>query len=227
MGRIDWRRLAGRVAAAAQIAVAAVGAVPEPVGAQPSAADIIKKVQATSARAPRIVAGNVSLELRVNKPLTAAPDCAYAGSVQPTSSGYAVKVERETARAGLVCTLVSNGGMGKLLEFSEPVSNLLQRFDFSVRGQKAVGEGLQRGRFFLLDGKAKSPNNDPSAISGWVDYDKGLWDEGTITYSWGEVDTKQKYAFMQNAWVLSYQYLYSKRFGASLEVVYSDLRFAR
>jgi hypothetical protein len=192
----------------------------------PSAAEIINKVVATSARTPKVLGGNANLALRMKKPLTAPPDCVYEGTLQPSSTGFAVKVQRESAGSGLLCALASNEGVGRLLEISEPVASFLHRFDFVVHGQKAVGVGVQSNRFYLLEGKAKDPKNNPSAISGWVDYDRGLWDEGTITYSWGEVTTKQKYARMQNAWVMTYQYLYSKRFDASLEVVYSDFRFA-
>jgi len=166
-----------------------------------------------------VLAGNASLALRVQKPLTAVPDCVYEGTLQPTSTGSAIKVQRETTGSGLICALASNEGVGKLLAISEPVASLLRRFDFSVQGQ--------RGQFYFLDGKAQDPKNNPTAISGWIDYEKGLWDEGTITYSWGEVNTKQKYTRIRNAWVLTYQYLYSKRFDASLEVVYSNLRFAQ
>lgn len=216
-----WRGHAERLGAALVIAAATLAAMLEPVGAQqpPTAAEIINKVLTTDARAPKVLAGNASLALRVKKPLTAAPDCVYEGTLQPSRTGYAIKVQRETTGSGLICALAGNEGVGKLLEINEPVASFLHRFDFSVHGQK--------GQLYLLDGKAKDPKNNPSAISGWIDYEKGLWDEGTITYSWGEVNTKQKYTRIQNAWVLTYQYLYSKRFDASLEVVYSNLRFAQ
>ena len=80
--------------------------------------------------------------------------------------------------------------------------------------------------FYLLDGKAKDPKNDPSAFHGWIDYYEGLWGEGTLTYSWAQVETKQKYMRLQNTWVLTYQYLYSKKYDASLEAVFSNFQFA-
>jgi hypothetical protein len=213
--------LSQRLSVAVAIAAAALTPMLEEAGAQqtPSAAEIINKVEATSASAPKVLGGDASLALRIKKPLTAAPDCEYAGTVQPSSTGYAVKVLRQTTGFGLICALASTEGVGKLLEVSGPVASVLHRFEFSVQGQ--------RGQLYLLDGKSKDPNNNPSAVSGWIDYARGLWDEGTLTYSWGEVNTKQKYARIQSAWVLTYQYLYSKRFDASLEVVYRNLRFAQ
>ncbi len=50
--------------------------------------------------------------------------------------------------------------------------------------------------------------------------------EGTVEYAWGTIDTEQKYMQVSEAWVLSYQYLYTPRFDASMEVFYSNFHFA-
>jgi hypothetical protein len=110
---------------------------------------------------------------------------------------------------------------------AQAIALRLDRFDLAVLDQKVVGVGQRSDWFYLLDGKAKDPKNDPSAFRGWIDYDQGLWDEGTLTYSWGQVETKQKYTRLENAWVLTYQYLYSKQYDASLEAVFSNFQFVQ
>ena len=77
-----------------------------------------------------------------------------------------------------------------------------------------------------MDGKAKGPDHDPKAFHGWIDYDRGVWEEATLTYSWGKVDAKQKCTRLHNAWILTYQYLYSKQYDASLEAACSNFQFS-
>jgi hypothetical protein len=192
----------------------------------PSASAIVEKLLATSARAPKIVAADATLALRFRTPLSSPPSCVYAGTLQPRGAGYAIKIESE-ADSNPICALIRNEDVGKMVEASEPVESFVSRFNFIVQDQKEMAVDGRTDRFYLLDGTAKDPNNNPSAVRGWVDYDKGLWIESTITYSWGEVDTKQQYTSMKNTWMLTYQYLYSKQFDASLQIVYSNFRFPK
>ena len=95
-----------------------------------------------------------------------------------------------------------------------------------MRDQKAKSVGQHTHWFYLMDGKAKGPDHDPKAFHGWIDYDRGAWEEGTLTYSWGKVDAKQKCTRLHNAWILTYQYLYSKQYDASLEAACSNFQFS-
>ncbi len=63
-------------------------------------------------------------------------------------------------------------------------------------------------------------------MMAWVDYERGLVTDGFLEYSWGTIDTEQRYSRVQGAWMVIYQYIYTSRFDASLEVSYSDFRFA-
>jgi hypothetical protein len=50
--------------------------------------------------------------------------------------------------------------------------------------------------------------------------------EGTLEYSWGSIDIEQKYTLMNGAWMVTDQLLHTTRFDASLEILYSNFRFA-
>lgn len=116
--------------------------------------------------------------------------------------------------------------MAPLSEQAQALALRLDQFDFSMRDQKAKSVGQHTHWFYLIDGKAKDPNHDPRAFHGWIDYDQGVWEKGTLTHSWGKVDTKQKYTRLHNAWILTYQYLYSKQYDASLQTVFSNFQFS-
>jgi len=204
----------------------------------PSADEIVKKFLAVRASVPKIMVADASVALRAKVPVTDPPTCAYIGKLNSTGARYAITIEREV-RGSSVCGLASSHrdnllevvretveAVAPLPEQAQAVALRLDRFDLAVRDQKVVGVGQASHWFYLLDGKAKDPKNDPSAFHGWIDYDEGLWEEGTLTYSWAQVETKQKYMRLENAWVLTYQYLYSKKYDASLEAVFSNFQFA-
>ena len=113
-----------------------------------------------------------------------------------------------------------------LSEQAQALALRLDQFDFSMRDQKAKSVGQHTHWFYLMDGKAKGPDHDPKAFHGWIDYDRGVWEEATLTYSWGKVDAKQKCTRLHNAWILTYQYLYSKQYDASLEAACSNFQFS-
>lgn len=54
----------------------------------------------------------------------------------------------------------------------------------------------------------------------------GVIPEGTVNYAWGDMETTQTYDRLNNALALTRQVLYSPRYDASLELVYSDFGFA-
>jgi hypothetical protein len=204
--------------------------------AAPSADEIVKKFLTLRAASPKISVADISVALRTKVPVTQPPTCAYVGKFNSTGERYAITIEREV-RTSAICKMASSHRDNLLevvRETMEAVAPLpaqaeaalkLDRFDLVVRDQKVVGVGQGSDYFYLLDGKAKDPKNDPSAFHGWIDYDQGLWQEGTLTYSWAEVDVKMKYTRLENAWVLTYQYLYSKKYDASLEAVFSNFQF--
>jgi hypothetical protein len=226
----------GRViAAAALVIILEMAAAAAP--AAPSADEIVKKFLTLRASSPKISVADISVALRTKVPATEPPTCAYVGKFNSTGARYAITIEREV-RASPICKMASSHRDNLLevvRETMEAVAPLpaqaeaalkLDRFNLAVRDQKVVGVGTGSDYFYLLDGKAKDPKNDPSAFHGWIDYDQGVWQEGTLKYSWGEVETKMKYTRLEDSWVLAYQYLYSKQYDASLEAVFSNFQFA-
>lgn len=207
------------------LAAAAIGAVvvllPMTAAAAPSAKDILHRVLTANADTPDVVSADVLFKLRINKPLTGPPDCEFTGTMQLSGGHQTVNIGRRTA--GLVCWAVNRYVLGRLFEASEPLQHFLSRFDFQVLGEKQTGND----HFYLLQGRARDPQNNPSGMIGWVDYERGLVTDGTIDFTWGKIDTEQRYTRINGAWVLTYQLLNSPRFDATLEIRYSNVRFAR
>ena len=204
----------------------------------PATDEIVRKFLTARASAPRILVASVAVALRSKAPLTAPPNCVYIGTLRSNSAGYAITIEREI-RNSLICGLADPhrdnllAVVRETLEAVDPLPDQAQalalqldQFDFAVRDQKIRGVGPHTDWLYLLDGRAKDPRHDPKAFRGWIDYDEALWEEGALTYSWGQVDTRQKYTRLETAWVLTDQYLQSTQYDASLEAVYSDFQFA-
>ena len=215
-------------------AILQVAAALEP----PSADDIVGRFLAIRASAPRILLADILVALRYKTPLAAPPNCTYAGTLRSNGHGYNITIERET-RHSMICAIAEphrEQFVGVVLETLQTLAPLpdqtqasplgLDQFDMAVRDQKVMGMGERTDWVYLLEGTGNDPHNDLKAFREWIDYDAGLWLQGTLTYSWGQVDSKQDYTRLRNAWVLTYQYLYSKRYDASLEVVYSNFQFA-
>jgi hypothetical protein len=204
----------------------------------PSAEEIVRKFLAARASAPKILAADATGAVRVNTPLTEPPSCSYIGKLNMAGARYALTIEREI-RGSLVCGTV-NRRLNILLEVvretldavaplpdeAQALALRLDQFEFTVRDQKVKGVGDHTDWLYLLEGRAKDPNNDPRAFHGWIDYDRAVWEEGTLTYSWGKVETKQRYTRLQDAWVMNYQYLYSEKYHLSLEAVFSNFQFS-
>ena len=191
-------------------------------GAAPSAREILHRVFTANSATPDITAADVAFKLRVKKPPSDPPDCEFNGTMQLQGGHQSVKIGQRTS--GLLCWAVNQYVLGQLFEASEPMENFLNRFDFRVLGEKLVGEE----HYYLIQGRAKDPNNkNPGSMVGWINYDRGLITDGRLEYAWGAIDTEQQYARVNGAWVLTHQLLHSSRFEATLEIAYSNFRFAR
>ncbi|HLW61048.1 MAG TPA: hypothetical protein VKV57_14170 [bacterium] len=210
----------GRVLAAAAIGLG-LSLIPISATGTPSAQEILLRVLRANADTPDLASADVLFKLRIKKPLSDPPDCEFSGTMELVGGRQTVKIGRHTA--GLVCWAVDRYVLGRLFEASEPLQNFFSRFTFQVLGEKLVGTD----HFFLLQGRARNPKNNPTGLNGWVDYDRGLVSEGTVIFTWGSVDSEQRYGRVNGAWVLTYQYLYAPRFDANLEIFYSNFRFAQ
>ena len=231
------RRIIAAVVAAAALTVV-LGMAARAAMEAPSAEEIVKKFLTARAAAPKILAADASVGLRWNTPLTEAPNCSYIGKLNLVGTRYAITIEREI-RGSLVCGTVDRrlnillevvretmDAVAPLPDEAQALALRLDQFEFTVRDQKVKATGDHTDWLYLLDGSAKDPNNDPRAFHGWIDYDRAVWEEGTLTYSWGEVATKQRYTRLQDAWVMNYQYLYSEKYHLSLEAVFSNFQFS-
>ncbi len=189
--------------------------------AAPSARDVLHRVLTANDDAPSVTSADVLFKLRVKKSLSDPPDCEFTGTMQLSGGHESVRIGQRTA--GLLCWAVNQYVLGKLFEASEPMEGFLSRFEFHVLGEKLVGSD----HYYLVQGKGRDPNNNPRAMTGWIDYGRGLITDGTLEYTWGTVETEQRYTRVNGAWVLVYQLLRSSRFDATLEISYSNFRFAR
>lgn len=218
----SWVR--GRPSSVAKRVIAGLSAVlllATGAGASLSAREILYRVLTANAGTPDVSSADAQFKLRVKKPVADPPDCEFEGTMQLQGGQQSLRVGRRTG--GLLCWAVDQYVLGQLFEASEPLANFLKRFEFRVLGEKLVGND----HHYLIQGTARDPQNNPRAMTGWVDYERGLVTDGLLEYTWGTVDTEQRYARVQGAWMLTYQYLYTSRFDASLEILYSNFRFAR
>jgi hypothetical protein len=207
---------AGPWAALAAIASLTLAAFASP----PTPTEIINRVLSANAGTPDVVSADVVFDFRLRKPVTDPPDCEFEGTLHFESGRQIVEIGKHTM--GLTCWLVNKYVLGRLFEGTEPVQGFLSRFDFEVLGEKEVGTD----RYYLMKGKARDPRTNPRGLIGWVDYDRGLVTDGAVEYSWGRMETVQRYAQLAGAWVLIYQYLFTARFAASMEVFYNNFQFA-
>lgn len=195
--------------------------LPASAGAAPSAQDILNRVLTVNTGTPDVTSADVTFKLRIKKPLNEPPDCEFNGTMQLQGGRQALKVGQRTN--GVLCWAVDKYVLGQLFEAGEPMENFLHRFDFTVLGEKMVGEE----HYYLMQGKTRDPNNkNPGAMVGWINYDRGLITDGRLEYSWGTIETEQRYTRVNRSWVLAHQLIHSNRFEATLEIAYSNFRFA-
>jgi len=200
------------VAMAVQLATAA----PLPTGDE-----VIHRILGVNRNTPDIISADVLFKFRFRKPVSAPPDCVFKGTVR-VEHGHELTLTVGQRTEGLACWAIDKYVLGRLFESREPVERMISRYDFEVLGEKLV-DGHP---YYLVRARAREPKTNPRGWIGWVDYDRGLVPEGTVEYAWGTIDTEQKYMQVSEAWVLSYQYLYTPRFDASMEVFYSNFHFA-
>ncbi len=186
----------------------------------PPASEIIRRILTANAATPDVVSAEALFKFRYKKPVTEPPDCEFEGVLHLEQGRQEVSIGRSSA--GLTCWLVNRFLIGHLFEGTEPAQRFLSRFEFEVLGLKLVGGDM----YYLLKGRARDPHTNPRGLIGWIDYERGLITEGTVEYAWGNLDTEQRYSQVGGAWVLSYQYLFAPQVGASMEVAYSNFRFA-
>ncbi len=209
------------IAPAAALWTAALLVMPvRAAAAVPPADEIIRRVLTANAHAPKVASAAVLFKFRLNRPRGEPPNCEFEGTLRLEGNRQVVSIGRKTF--GLTCWVVNRFAIGRFFEGREPVESFLSRFEFMVLGQKLVD-----GRpFYLVQGGALDSKTRPHGLVGWVDYDRGLVTEGTVEYDWGTLDTEQSYTQTEGAWVLTNQYLVAPRFNASMEILYSNFRFA-
>jgi hypothetical protein len=178
---------------------------------------IIDRILSANQNAPRIATMDFVANLRVRRPLSAPPDCVFEGAVKLEAGHRSATINHLTP--GLLCIAVNRTIISKLFEGNEPFATLLARFDFQVLGEKVVNGGQS----YLVQGKARESQADPKAMIGWIDYDRGLVIEATMYYAARTIDLAQHYTSVNDAWVLTYQYVNIPSLGSTVEISYSKI----
>jgi hypothetical protein len=179
---------------------------------------MVGRVAAAQAAAG-VASADVELKLRVHKAATEPPDCLFTGTLRVAQGHSTLQILQRSA--GSTCAL-ANKYAGRLFDNSEePLESFLARFEFTLIDQKLVGDD----HYYLIQGTARDPNGNPHALKAWIDDDRAIIPEGTISYAWGNIDTRQTYTRLNNAWILTRQFLYTPRFDASLEIEYRNFTF--
>lgn len=178
---------------------------------------IIDRILSVNQNAPHIASMDFVASLRVRRPLFAPPDCVFEGALKFEAGHRSAAVNHLTP--GLLCFAVNQTIISKLFEGNEPFETLLARFDFQVLGEKVVN-GNQS---YLVQGTARGPQADPRAMIGWIDYDRGLVIEATMYYAVRTIDLAQNYTSVNDAWMLTYQYVNIPSLGSTLEIAYSKI----
>lgn len=187
-----------------------------PAAAAPSVSEILARVTAANASTPNMTA-DVLFKLWKGKPV-GDPYCVFAGTMAVQAGHPAIQMSR--GGTNLLCGALDHYVVGRLFDASEPMASFLDRFDFTVAGEKQVGPDT----YYDIEGVARDPKNNPHTMSAWVDYNTGLIPDGTLHYDWGSVDIQQQYTNLNNIWVMTLQDVRSSKYAATLEVVYSNFR---
>ncbi len=185
----------------------------------PSPQDIFQRVLAASARVPNALSADAVIEFRVKKPLSDPPDCVFTGSMHMEKGRQVVTITQ--GAAGTLCW-TARYVFGRGFDMRKDLEEVLPLLDLTVLGVKLMG----RDRGYLVEGKARDPKMQLRELIVWVDYDRGLLTEGTLTYRWGSLDVEQEYARLNEGWVVTRQYVYTSRFDASMEISYKNFRVA-
>jgi len=202
------------------------GGLPTPAGiasqdqtfATPAA--IIARILSANQSAPRISSMSFVVSLRMKRPSSAPPNCVFEGTVKFEGNHRSATVSHRTP--GLLCFFINRTIISKLFEGNEPFAMLLARFDFQVLGKKIV-DGDQ---YYLVRGKAREIQTDPKAMTGWIDYDRGLVIDATMQYTAETIDLAQRYTSISDGWVLTDQDVNIPSLGATLDIAYSEITIA-
>jgi hypothetical protein len=195
-----------------------VSAPPSGALSFPTAQEVVDRVLAT-VRHTDLTSVDMEIKFRIGTPVAAPPECVFRGVLHISPDHLALAVAQWTPRP--ICWVIERYVLGRLFEDRDRADSLLPLFRFEVLGEKLVD-----GRpYYLLYGRALTHATDPEWMIGWVDYDRGLVADGTVRYSWGEINTVQEYGQVAGVWVPIHQDLYVPRFNASLEILYSGFRF--
>ena len=186
----------------------------------PSVRDILDRVGAASAATPNMTA-DVVFKLWKRRPSgDQAPDCEFTGTMAVQDGRPVVRVSR--GGTSLFCTALNHYVVGRMFNGSEPLASFLDRFDFTIVGDKQVGTDA----YYQIQGPARDPKGNPHAMSAWVDYMTGLVTQGTLDYNWGTVDVDQQYVQLNNTPVLVGQSVRTSKYAAMLQIVYSNFHFS-
>jgi hypothetical protein len=186
----------------------------------PSVREILDRVGAASASTPNLTA-DVVFKLWRRKPSgDQPPDCEFTGTMVVQAGRPAVRVSR--GGTSLFCSALNHYVVGRMFDASEPLASFLDRFDFTIAGDKQIGADA----YYQIQGPAHDPKGNPHAMSAWVDYTTGLVTQGTLEYDWGTVDVDQQYTQLNNASVLVGQNVRTSKYSAVLLIVYSNFRFS-
>lgn len=192
--------------------------MPSGAAAAPAPEDVVRHVVAAQTAAG-VASADAELRLRVHKAATDPPDCVFTGTMRVEGGRQSILIQRRSA--GLGCSAAAHYVLGRLFEAQEPLESFLARFDLTILGEKLVGGD----HYYLIQGTARDPKGNPHGLTMWIDDDRGVIPEGTLNYVWGDVDVEQTYARLNDAWVMTRQFLYTRRFDASLEIDYRNFSF--
>ncbi len=188
--------------------------------AVPSPGMIVERLLTVNRAVPRIASMEFEARLRVRRPLSAPPYCAFEGVVTLGPHSRSATVRRLTP--GLLCFIANRAIIGRLFSGNEPFEALLSRFDFQVLGGKVV----DGDRYYLVQGRARDAGTDPRAMIGWVDYDRGVVSDATMDYAARTLEVAQTYTSVDGVWYLTSQYVAIPSLGATLEIAYSKITLA-
>ena len=125
---------------------------PRMMAAVPPAQEILERMLRTIAEVPTVVSADAEFRLRVGKPLHEPPDCVFRGTAKVVSGQPTLKIDEGTT--GLFCWVVNRYVIGQRFEATERLE----------LGEKLVGND----HYYLVEGKAKDPRNDPNTMVGWI-----------------------------------------------------------
>ena len=184
----------------------------------PTPEEIARRV-VTARSDARLASADMALALYPHTPGSKPPSCTFTATLR-VDQGRPI-VQLDTRSSDTKCGMVESRGLRPLFRSLEPLDTFVAKYQLSVIDQKVVD-----GRaHYRVKGVAEDPKGDPRGFAAWVDYDRGTIPENTLNYSWADMDTTQTYDRLNNAFVLTQQVLFVKRYDVSLQITYSNFKF--